>query len=166
MLNLPKLDRIDIKILAELQKNGRISNAQLAAIVGLSPSPCLSRVKRLEDAGYISGYSAKINFAKLGTIQIVFNAVTLGDHHLNDFMRFEHGIREYDELVECHLVSGGFDYLLKFVVPGIQHYQAMMEEILKKNIGISKYFSYIVIKSPVIKTQPSVRLHLSADESN
>lgn len=165
MLNQPKLDRIDIKILAELQKNGRISNTQLAAIVGLSPSPCLSRVKRLEDAGYISGYSAKINFAKLGGVQIVFNAVTLAEHRLSDFVRFEQGIRGYDELMECHLVSGGFDYLLKFVVPGIQHYQEMMEEILNKNIGIAKYFSYIVIKSPVTKMQPSLRAHLSPDDS-
>jgi DNA-binding Lrp family transcriptional regulator len=164
MLNQPKLDRIDIRILAELEKNGRISNAQLAAIVGLSPSPCLNRVKRLEDAGYISGYSAKINLAKLGPIQIIFNAVTLGDHRLNDFTRFERGIREYKELMECHLVSGGFDYLLKFVVRDIQHYQAMMEEILRKNIGISKYFSYIVIKSPVAEMQPSVRLHLPAED--
>jgi DNA-binding Lrp family transcriptional regulator len=158
MLNLPKLDRIDINILAELQKNGRVTNAQLADLVGLSPSPCLTRVKRLEDAGYISGYSADLNLAKLGTIQVVFTSVTLGDHRRNDFMRFEHGIREYEELVECHLVSGGFDYLLKFVVRGIPHYQEMMEQILEKNVGVSKYFSYIVIKSPIVKHQPSVKL--------
>jgi DNA-binding Lrp family transcriptional regulator len=157
MLNLPKLDRIDINILAELQKNGRITNAQLADLVGLSPSPCLTRVKRLEDAGYISGYSANLNLAKLGTVQVVFTSVTLGDHRRNDFTRFEHGIREYEELIECHLVSGGFDYLLKFVVRGIPHYQVMMEQILEKNVGVSKYFSYIVIKSPIVKLQPSVR---------
>jgi DNA-binding Lrp family transcriptional regulator len=161
MLNLPKLDRIDINILAELQKNGRVTNAQLADLVGLSPSPCLTRVKRLEDAGYISGYSAIVNLSKLGTVQIVFTSVTLGDHRRNDFTRFEHGIREYEELVECHLVSGGFDYLLKFVVKGISHYQEMMEQILEKNLGVSKYFSYIVIKSPVVKHQPSVKLQLS-----
>jgi DNA-binding Lrp family transcriptional regulator len=158
MLHLPKLDRIDVNILAELQKNGRVTNAQLADLVGLSPSPCLTRVKRLEDAGYITGYAATIHLAKLGTIQIVFSSVTLGDHRRNDFTRFEHGIRDCEELVECHLVSGGFDYLLKFVVRGIPHYQAMMEQILERNIGISKYFSYIVIKSPIVKGQPSVRL--------
>jgi len=158
MLNLPKLDRIDINILAELQKNGRVTNSQLADLVGLSPSPCLTRVKRLEDAGYISGYSANINLAKLGAIQVVFTSVTLGDHRRNDFIRFEHGIREYEELLECHLVSGGFDYLLKFMVRGIPHYQTMMEQILERNLGVAKYFSYIVIKSPVVKQQPSVRL--------
>jgi len=158
MLNLPRLDRIDINILAELQKNGRITNAQLADLVGLSPSPCLTRVKRLEDAGYISGYSANINLAKLGTVQIVFTSVTLGDHRRNDFTRFEHGIRNYQELMECHLVSGGFDYLLKFMVRSISHYQEMMEQILEKNIGVSKYFSYIVIKSPIPRREPSIRL--------
>src|SRR6266702_2524975 len=150
MLNLPKLDRIDINILAELQKNGRVTNSQLADLVGLSPSPCLTRVKRLEDAGYIVSYSAIINLAKLGAVQVVFTSVTLGDHRRNDFTRFEHGIREYEELVECHL--------LKFVVRGIPHYQSMMEQILEKNLGVSKYFSYIVIKSPIVKQQPSVKL--------
>jgi DNA-binding Lrp family transcriptional regulator len=162
MMNLPKLDRIDINILAELQKNGRVTNSQLADLVGLSPSPCLTRVKRLEDAGYIVSYSAIINLAKLGSVQVVFTSVTLGDHRRNDFTRFEHGIREYEELVECHLVSGGFDYLLKFVVRGIPHYQSMMEHILERNLGVSKYFSYIVIKSPIVKQQPSVKLQIPA----
>ena len=160
MLNLPKLDRIDVNILAELQKNGRVTNAQLAELVGLSPSPCLARVKRLEKGGYVSSYSAIINLAKLGTVQIVFTSVTLGDHRRNDFTRFEQGIREYEELIECHLVSGGFDYLLKFVVKGIAHYQEMMEQILERNLGVSKYFSYIVIKSPVMRHQPAVKLLL------
>jgi DNA-binding Lrp family transcriptional regulator len=162
MMHLPKLDRIDINILAELQKNGRVTNSQLADLVGLSPSPCLTRVKRLEDAGYIVSYSAIINLAKLGSVQVVFTSVTLGDHRRNDFTRFEHGIRDYEELVECHLVSGGFDYLLKFVVRGIPHYQSMMEHILERNLGVSKYFSYIVIKSPIVRQQPSVKLQFPA----
>lgn len=159
MIKAPKLDRIDIKILAELQRSGRITNAELADRVGLSPSPCLARVKRLEAAGYISGYSALINLAKIGSGQIVFTSVTLGDHRRQDFARFEQRIAHYEELVECHLVSGGFDYLLKFYVKGIAEYQSMMEEILESNIGVSKYFSYIVIKSSVSRGQPSVNTH-------
>ena len=162
MMNAPKLDRIDINILAELQRSGRITNAELADRVGLSPSPCLARVKRLEAAGYISGYSALINLAKIGGSQIVFTSVTLGDHRRADFVKFEQRTARYEELVECHLVSGGFDYLLKFVVRGIAEYQAMMEEILESDIGISKYFSYIVIKTVAARGQPSVRLHLPA----
>ncbi|MBN8831754.1 MAG: winged helix-turn-helix transcriptional regulator [Sphingomonadales bacterium] len=160
MINTPKLDRIDINILAELQRSGRITNAQLADKVGLSPSPCLSRVKRLETAGYISGYSAIINLSKIGGSQIVFTSVTLGDHRRSDFSKFEQKIAQFEELVECHLVSGGFDYLLKFVVRGIAEYQEMMEEILESSIGVSKYFSYIVIKSNVVRGQPPVKLHV------
>ncbi|GAM03997.1 MULTISPECIES: Lrp/AsnC family transcriptional regulator [Novosphingobium] len=162
MINAPKLDRIDINILAELQRSGRITNAELADKVGLSASPCLTRVKRLESAGLISGYSAIINLAKIGTSQIVFTSVTLGDHRRADFQKFETRIAQYEELVECHLVSGGFDYLLKFVVRGIAEYQEMMEELLESGIGVSKYFSYIVIKTAVARGQAPVKLHAPA----
>jgi DNA-binding Lrp family transcriptional regulator len=147
----PKLDRIDLKILAQLQKTGRITNVELADAVGLSPSPCLTRVKRLEQAGYITGYGAQINLHKLGDFLTVFTEVTLQDHKSTDFARFEAKIRTVDEIIECHLVSGGYDYLLKFVTPGVGHYQALIEHLLESNIGIEKYFSYIVIKSPFIK---------------
>jgi len=147
----PKLDRIDLKILAQLQKTGRITNVELADAVGLSPSPCLTRVKRLEQAGYITGYGAQINLHKLGDFLTVFTEVTLQDHKSSDFARFESKIRTIDEIIECHLVSGGYDYLLKFVTPGVGHYQGLIEHLLESNIGIEKYFSYIVIKSPFIK---------------
>jgi DNA-binding Lrp family transcriptional regulator len=166
MLNLPKLDRIDIKILAELQRSGRMTNADLANKVGLSPSPCLARVKRLEEAGYISNYSANLNLSKLRAVQVVFTSVTLGDHRLEDFMKFEQGMQHVEELVECHLVSGGFDYLLKFVVKGIPHYQDLMERILERKIGVSKYFSYVVVKSPIIRGYVPVRMLLGGDDEH
>ena len=93
MITSPKLDRIDLKILAQLQKTGRITNVELADAVGLSPSPCLTRVKRLEQAGYISGYGAQINLQKLGEFVTVFTEVTLEDHRSADFARFEARIR-------------------------------------------------------------------------
>jgi DNA-binding Lrp family transcriptional regulator len=83
-----KLDRIDIKILYELQKNGRITNVELAELVHLSPSPCLMRVKKLQSEGYIDGYSALINTAKLGQTITVFTEVTLKNHRQIDFARF------------------------------------------------------------------------------
>ena len=154
-----KLDRIDINILAHLQRNGRITNVELAEAVSLSPSPCLIRVKRLEKAGYIIGYNAHIDIAKLGETVTVFTQVTLTDHHLEDFARFEAGIRKVDEVIECHLISGGYDYLLKFMTRGIAHYQTLIEAILESNLGITKYFSYIVIKSPIVKMYyPLVKL--------
>ena len=147
-----KIDRLDLRILAQLQKNGRMTNVDLADAVGLSPSPCLIRVKRLEQAGYIAGYGAQINLAKLGDFITVFTEVTLEDHRSSDFVRFESKIRAIDEIMECHLVSGGYDYLLKFVTPGLTHYQELIESLLEGNLGIEKYFSYIVIKSPFVKT--------------
>ena len=151
MTGSPKLDRLDLRILAQLQKNGRITNVDLAEAVGLSPSPCLIRVKRLEQAGYIAGYGAQIRLEKLGDTLMVFTEMTLQDHRREDFVRFEASIRGIDEIVECHLVSGGYDYLLKFITRGVNHYQEIIEGLLERNIGIEKYFSYIVIKSPFIK---------------
>ena len=152
MAQTPKLDRIDLKILHELQKDGRITNVKLADTVGLSPSPCLMRVKRLEKAGFIKGYSAQIDLAKLGETLLVFTEVTLSDHRRTDFGRFEAAIKRFDEIVECHLVSGGYDYLLKFITRSIVHYQEIIETLLEQNVGIEKYFSYVVIKSPFVKS--------------
>ena len=147
-----KLDRIDLKILAELQKRGRITNVDLADAVGLSPSPCLTRVKRLEAAGYITGYGAQLELKKLGDVLTVFTQVTLSDHRSDDFARFEAAVRSINEIIECHLVSGGHDYLLKFITNGVNHYQSVIEAMLERNIGIEKYFSYIVIKTAFAKT--------------
>jgi DNA-binding Lrp family transcriptional regulator len=146
-----KLDRIDIRILAHLQQNGRIANVDLADAVGLSPSPCLIRVKRLEKGGYVTGYGAHVEMEKIGNVQLVFTQMTLSNHRREDFAKFESGIRKLDEIVECHLVSGGFDYLLKFVTTGVVHYQSIIEGLLDAHIGIEKYFSYIVIKTPFAK---------------
>ena len=147
MVGSPKLDRIDINILACLQQNSRISNVELAGAVGLSPSPCLARVKRLEKAGYVLSFNARLNLAKLTEHIIIFTEVTLNDHRREDFVKFEAEIRKYDALQECHLVSGGYDYLLKFVSRSVASYQEMMENIIDRNIGVEKYFSYIVIKT-------------------
>jgi DNA-binding Lrp family transcriptional regulator len=148
---VPKLDRIDLNILVQLQNDGRMTNANLAEAVGLSASPCLQRVKRLESAGYITGYGAQISLAKLTESITVFTEITLVDHRKEDFVRFEANMRNVDELMECHLVSGGYDYLLRFVCRNISHYQERMENLLERNIGIEKYFSYIVLKSPIVK---------------
>ncbi|TCN29343.1 AsnC family transcriptional regulator [Sinorhizobium americanum] len=147
-----KLDRIDIKILYELQKNGRITNVELAELVNLSPSPCLMRVKKLQAEGYIVGYSAQINIAKLGQTLTVFTEVTLKNHRQIDFARFLAAIEKVDSVVECHLVSGGYDYLLKFVTGGIVEYQTIMERLIDMDVGIDKYFSYVVLKSPIVKS--------------
>jgi DNA-binding Lrp family transcriptional regulator len=152
MSNDCKLDRIDLRILAQLQKRGRITNVELADAVGLSPSPCLIRVKRLEKAGYIVGYGAQIQLEKLGDVQVVFTEVTLADHRREDFIKFVNAVKDVDEIVECHLASGGYDYLLKFVTRSVGHYQSIIEGLLERDIGIEKYFSYVVIKTAFVKS--------------
>lgn len=164
MLRPPKLDRIDVRILAHLQRHGRVTNVQLADAVGLSASPCLMRVKRLEKGGYISGYGAHIALHKLGDTLSVFTEVTLSDHRRKDFTRFEAAIRNVDEIIECHLVSGGYDYLLKFLTRGIGHYQSIIELLLEQNVGIEKYFSYVVIKSIFAKTHYPLEKFFAAQE--
>ncbi len=148
---LLKLDRIDVLILAELQTNGRISNNDLAERVHLSASPCLQRVRKLETAGYITSYGAHLNVAKLGDPQVVFTQVTLASHTREDFLKFEKILSFQDELVEAHLVSGGFDYLLKFVTLNIARYQTLIDELLASEANIEKYFSFIVLRSPIVK---------------
>ena len=137
-----KLDRIDVKILSALQKNGRMTNVELSEMVNLSPSPCLLRVKKLQAEGYIG---------KLGQTLTVFTEITLKNHRQLDFARFLNAIEKVDQVIECHLVSGGYDYLVKFVTAGIEEYQTLMERLLDWEIGIDKYFSFVVLKSPLVK---------------
>ncbi len=147
-----KLDRIDIKILYELQKNGRMTNVELAECVNLSESPCLMRVRKLQAAGYITGYTAEINIAKLGHMLTVFTEITLKNHRPIDFSRFITTVEKIDAIIECHLISGGYDYLMKVVTKGVAEYQSLMEQLTDIDIGIDKYFSFIVLKSPIVKS--------------
>lgn len=145
------LDRLDLRILAELQRDGRITNVELADAVGLSASPCLTRVKRLEQAGFIAGYGAALKIEKLGPFQIVFAKITLTDHRREDFARFIDAISGIDEIMECHQATGGYDYLLKCVARDIGHYHSVMEALMARHAGIEKYFSYVITESPIMK---------------
>lgn len=156
-------DRLDLRILSELQKRGRITNVELADAVGLSASPCLRRVKRLEKAGFIAGYGATVCIEKLGDFQIVFAKITLADHRREDFVRFVDVIRGVDEIMECHHATGGYDYLLKFATRNVSHYQSVMEGLLERGIGIEKYFSYVIIKSPMVKMHYRLEPLFAAD---
>ena len=143
------LDRFDFKILVHLQREGRCSNVDLADSVGLSASPCLLRTKRLQEIGLIRGYGADIALDMLGDHVIVFSEITLSSHRPHDFRRFEEGAAKYEEIVECYNVSGGYDYLLKIVAPGINYFQALMEKMLKDDIGIERFASRIVLRQPL-----------------
>ncbi|MHA6962521.1 Lrp/AsnC family transcriptional regulator [Zobellella denitrificans] len=149
MRSSASLDQFDIKILAHLQREGRCSNVDLAAAIGLSESPCLARTKRLQEIGIIRGYAAEVALEKLGSHVIVFSEVTLSSHRVSDFRQFEAGAGKYREIVECYNVSGGYDYLLKIVAPSVAHFQALMEQLLEDGIGIEKFSSRIVLRQPL-----------------
>ncbi len=119
----PDLDAIDRRIVAALQADGRLANVELAERVGLSPSPCLRRVKRLERDGYIEAYRAMLQRGRVGLGLTVFVGVKI-DSHANDRAEtFQTAIVAMPEIVACHLVAGDVDYLLEVVVPDLAHYQ-------------------------------------------
>jgi DNA-binding Lrp family transcriptional regulator len=142
------IDRLDYRILTHLQRDGRCSNVDLADAVGLSPSPCLLRTKKLQEGGFIRGFTADIALEKLGDYVIVFSEVTLGSHSRQDFQHFEKRIVTYPEVLECYNVSGGYDYLLKIIAPGVSHFQRLMDRMLEDGIGIEKFSSRIVLRQP------------------
>ncbi len=150
----PKLDQIDIRILAALQSEGRLSKVKLAERVGLSPSPAMERMRRLEAAGYIRGYHADINLSLLGPFAVVFVEVTLKGHESTDFQRFEREISAEPWITECYAIGGGIDYLLKVFARDIAHYQDLMDGLLERDIGIGRYFTYVMTKA--VKQQPGL----------
>ena len=146
-----ELDRMDFKILAHLQQMGRCSNVELAEKVGLSPSPCLIRVKRLQTIGVIEGFGAHLAMTKLGDFLIVFAEVTLSSHRRADLRRFEEAAEAVPEIMECYNVSGGYDFLLRIVTRSVSHFQGIMDSLLQADLGIEKFSSYIVLRVPFVK---------------
>lgn len=141
-----KLDARDLEILRVLSAEGRITKAALAARVGLSASPCWDRLKKLEQAGIIEGYNARISLKKLGSHVTVFVAAELADHTPASFHAFEDRVQHYDEIVACWALGGGFDYLLQIVTTDIDAYQRLIDDMLEARIGLARYFTYIVTK--------------------
>ena len=124
------LDAIDRRIVAELQADGRLTNVELADRVGLSPSPCLRRVKRLEQAGYIEGYRAALRRERVGLGFSVFIGVKIDGHANDRALAFQDAVTEMSEVISCHLVSGDSDYFLEVVVPDLEHYQKFLVDKL------------------------------------
>ncbi|MCG8314536.1 MAG: Lrp/AsnC family transcriptional regulator [Pseudomonadales bacterium] len=148
-----KLDRYDRAILETLQRDGRISNQELADSIGLSPSPCLRRVRALEDSGLIDGYVALVNARKLGLTLMSFIHISMDKHTPDRFESFESTINSYPEVVECHLITGqSADYLLKVIVKDMDGYQQFLLNKLTRIEGVSGVHSSFVMKSPVDRT--------------
>ncbi|WP_170405442.1 Lrp/AsnC family transcriptional regulator [Ruegeria arenilitoris] len=141
-----QLDQRDLDILRVLSTEGRITKAALADRIGLSPTPCWDRLKKLEQGGLIEGYGARINLRKLGPHVTVFVAAEITDHTAASFRAFEAAMQRYEEVVACWALGGGFDYLLQIVTRDIDAYQRLIDEMLDARIGLSRYFTYVVTK--------------------
>ncbi|MFT7221700.1 MAG: Lrp/AsnC family leucine-responsive transcriptional regulator [Candidatus Azotimanducaceae bacterium] len=140
------LDRIDLKVLVQLQLDGRITNTHLARTVGLSPTPCAERVKRLERLGYIIGYSARLNPKLLNLELLVFVEITLARTSPDVFAEFSDAVVHLPEVLECHLVSGNFDYLIKARVADMAAYRRLLGETLLTLPGVSDSRTYVVME--------------------
>ncbi|PKF63162.1 leucine-responsive transcriptional regulator Lrp [Psychromonas sp. psych-6C06] len=140
------LDRIDRHILRALQKEGRISNVALSKKVGLSPTPCLERVKRLEKQGVIKSYTALLDPKHLNASLLVFIELTLKRSSPDVFERFNQAAKELDSILECHLVSGDFDYLLKTRVTDMSAYRKVLSETLIALPDIKSSRTYVVME--------------------
>lgn len=144
--NNKKLDRIDKNILFELQKNARLSNVELSKRVGLSPTPCLERVKRLENDNYITGYQAILNPEKLEAALLVIVEITLTKTSPDVFDDFSKAVGELDVIQECHLVSGDFDFLLKTRVADMAAYRQLLGDTLLRLPAVSESRTYVVME--------------------
>ncbi|MCW4149627.1 Lrp/AsnC family transcriptional regulator [Halomonas sp. 18H] len=142
-----KLDRYDLKILEILSRDGRITKSRLAEAINLSVSPCWERVRRLEKAGVIEGYSARLNTDVLVRRTPVWVQVELKAHNAESFARFEALVHDTPEVTECVAVGGGLDYLVKIEASSIDTYQRLIDDWLTSEVGIERYFTYIVTKT-------------------
>ncbi len=142
-----RLDRYDVKILQILHQNGRITKSHLAEAINLSVSPCWERVKKLEQAGIIEGYGAKLNTDALFKRTSVMVEISLKEHNAQTFRRFEQVMMHTPEVSECYATGGGVDYILKVQSQDIDQYQRLIDNWLESGLGIERYFTYIVTKT-------------------
>ena len=145
------MDRIDRHILEALQKEGRLSTAELAERIGLSPSPCARRLKRLEDEFYIEGYQANINRAKAGITMSFFVEVSLSNHQEGSITAFEQALSEMDEVINGHVVSGPYDYLLEVVSADLNGYEEFTRK-LHKLTSVKDIHTHLSVRRVINKT--------------
>ena len=140
-----KLDGRDIQILSILQEEGRITKTALADRLNLSLTPSWDRLQRLEEAGIIESYGARLSSLFLKNFHLVITEVELESHKEGEFARFEDAIMGFDEVLSCWSVGGGLDYILKVLVKDVSDYQDFLKKVLNADIGLRRYFSYAVL---------------------
>jgi len=159
-----KLDAIDLRILDVIQRDGRITKLALAEQVGLSPTPCWMRLRKLEKAGVIVSYHAAVAVRRLAPVASVMMEVTLGNHRQADFDKFERAIMAIPEVTACWSVGGGVDYILKIMTSDIDAYQRLVDSLLDRELGIDRYFTYIVTKTVKEETALPLASLLGGDQ--
>lgn len=147
------LDERDLQMLAILSREGRISKAELARRVNLSPTPCWERLDRMMRAGLIRAVRAELALDLIAPHVTVFVMVELDTHRSETFQTFERSITAIDEITQCWALGGGYDYVMKVIAPDVAAYQQLMDSLLERRIGVRRYFSYIVTK-PVKSAAP------------
>jgi Lrp/AsnC family leucine-responsive transcriptional regulator len=150
-------DRIDLKILRALQEDGRISNLKLAEAVALSPTAVLARVQRLSKEGVIEGYEARLNPTKLGVGLMVFVEVLLDKTNTGVFEAFKAAVQVRPEILECHMVAGGFDYLLKTRMSDMNAYREFAGSVLWQLPGVRETRTYAVMEEVKCTTHLPLR---------
>ena len=159
-----ELDRVDRQLLALLQADGRLTVAELARTVNLTLTPCIERVRRLEREGFIEGYFARLNPRRLGQPLLAFTEVTL-DHATADvFKRFNETVQMVDEIVECHMVAGGFDYLIKTRVRDLEEYRRVLGDKITSVRGVRHTQTYFVLEE--IKSTHALRVRAAETAHN
>ena len=150
----PKLDRIDKRILALMQSNGRITNLELADAVGLSPTPCARRVKRLEESGLIDRHVTLLNQARLGLNITAMISISMDRHTPERFDNFERQVSQFPEVIECSIVTGqAADYLLKAVLPDMTYYEEFLLGRLTRIAGVTGVHSSFVLRKVIDRTE-------------
>ncbi len=143
---MEKLTNIDIKILEVLQREGDITNVKLAELVGLSPSPCLQRVRRLRKSGYISDVTAILNLKKIANYVTVYCQIRLSEQTMRQFSIFEAALAKIPEAVECGMTGGEYDYLVKFVARDMEHFSELSTLMMEMDIGIKNISFNVEVK--------------------
>ena len=147
-----QLDRYDLAILRELQANGRISNRDLAVRVGLSPAPCWRRARALEQQGIISGYAALLDKKKVGLSIVAYAHISLENHQADTVKGLDQAIQAADEVLECYMTSGEYDYMLKVVVADMAAYERFFSEVLMQIPAIRNVNSSFVLRHNKLTT--------------
>lgn len=156
-----KLDAIDVRILAGLQRDGRISVTELAEKVGLSPSPCLRRIRLLEEAGVISGYVAVVDQNRVGLGVSVFASIRLERQREEELERFNAAVSKWPEVMECYLMTGTRDYLMRIVVGSLDEYERFIKQKLSRLDGVLSIESSFALSR--VKHTTAVPVQLTKD---